>query len=351
MIQRSAAGNQDRYKKQRLFAPLGPEGDERLRRSSVLLVGCGALGSNVAVQLVRAGVGHIRLVDRDVVDWTNLHRQVEYDESDAEDAAPKAVALKRHLTAANRSVEVESVVEDFNFRNAEVLAQSVDLVVDGSDNLPTRYLINDVSLALRLPWVYGGAVGEDARAQLFVPGAGPCLRCTFPDLPPPGALPTCDTAGVLGPAAAAAASYQASLALHCLARPEDCSELSGQLVRLTLWTPSATISRVESAPSCPACQLGDRDFLSGRCAEEATVLCGQGAVQILPAAGAAALDLELLEKRLLTAGNVVRRPYLLRFSPTDTDTTITIFRDRRAIVEGTRDVTVARTLYDRYIGQ
>jgi adenylyltransferase/sulfurtransferase len=361
--------SKSRYQRQQRFAPLGKQGDGRLRKSAVLIVGCGALGSHVAELLARAGVGRLVIVDRDVVEWSNLHRQVGFTESDARAGAPKASAFARHIAGVNSEVDVRPEVTDFNARAARQLADGVDLIVDGTDNLPTRYLINDLSLELDVPWVYGGAVGQEAHAQLFVPRLGPCLRCVLPDLPPAGTLATCDTAGVIGPAPAAAASYEAALALRYLAGGrEDVGDLAGRWVRLRLWDVEASVSRVRPDPNCPACGRGERSFLEGECGESSTVLCGRGAVQVLPASHktADAFDLDALADRLSGAGRVERQHLLLRFRPdrgfpadkspgarpdVDREARMTVFRDGRAIIEGTSDPDLARSLYNRYVGQ
>ncbi|MBI4582479.1 MAG: ThiF family adenylyltransferase [Planctomycetes bacterium] len=343
----------DRYVRQRLFPPLGAEGDARLRGRRALIVGCGALGSHLATFLVRAGVGHVRLVDRDVVEWSNLHRQVEFTEEDAAQGLPKAAALANHLAQANSQVNIEPVVKDFNARSARGLAQGMEIYLDGSDNLPTRFLLNELSLAEKVPWVYGGAIGDEAHALLFVPGRGPCLRCVLPDLPQAGALATCDTAGVLGPAAGAAASFQAALALHCLARPEEGPELAGRWVRLRLWDLAAATTQVSADPECRTCGLGQLEFLDPAEGEGAVLLCGRGAVQVLPGApkSAAGLDLAALADRLKPLGAVEWKGILLRFKPADHPATLTVFGDGRAIIERIEDLGQARALYDRYVGQ
>lgn len=341
-----------RYQRQALFAPLGAAGDERLRCASVLIVGCGALGSHAAGLLARAGIGRLRLVDRDVVEWTNLHRQDAFTEADAREARPKANALAAHLREANREIEIEGLAADFNPANAVEIGRGADLFIDGTDNLPARYLLNDLALETRTPWVYGGAVGEEARAQLFLPGAGPCLRCLIPEMPPPGTLPTCDAAGVLGPAAAAAASLQAALALRALARPEGAAALAGRLVRLRLWDIDAGVhGPLARDPSCPACVAGRRDFLRGGRGDAAAVLCGRASVQVLPEAAGRTLDLEALAAKLAPLGSVERSPWILRFRPSGSAQRLTLFPDARAIVDGTRDPGIARSLYDRFVGR
>lgn len=345
----------DRYQRQRLFAPLGAQGDARLREATATLVGCGALGGHLAFHLARAGVGHLRLVDRDLVELTNLHRQAGFTEDDVRAERPKAEALARRLREVNGSIEVESHVLDFNAHTARALVEGADIILDGTDNLPTRFLINDLSLDLGLPWVYGGAVGDDAHAQSFLPGRGPCLRCLIPELPPPGQVATCDSAGVIGPAPAAAASFQAAMALRILAEgPALASEeLGGRWVRMTLWDPRTAVTRLAVDPACPACQGQERPFLRGERHRQVQVLCGRNSTQVLPAARSSAEPdfLEGLARRLEAAGEVDHRGALLRFHPRVEPVRLTVFRDGRALIEGTEDRDRALSLYDRYVGQ
>jgi len=337
-----------RYSRQAIFAPLGAEGQARLESSRVLIVGCGALGSRSAELLARAGVGLLRLVDRDVVELSNLHRSG-FDEADARAGTPKAEALARRLGLANSTVILEPRVQEFAPATALDLCQGIDLVLDGLDNVPTRFLLNDASLRLGLPWIYCGVVGETGHAQLFLPGAGPCLRCILPHLSAAGELPTCDTAGVLGPAVSAIASFQAAMALRCLAGGRDAAlALAGLQVRLGVWSPAAAISRTVQDPECPACAGGSLEFLAGGSLEDATVLCGRSAVQVRPASGPASLDLPSLAARLRPLGSVEEGRFLLRFDPGGHR--MTIFADGRAIIEGTTDPTRARALHARYVG-
>jgi molybdopterin/thiamine biosynthesis adenylyltransferase len=344
------AGPADRYARQVSFPPLGAEGQARLRAARVLVVGCGALGSQAAAHLTGAGVGLLRLVDRDIVELSNLHRQPAFSEADARDGAPKAMALAASLRRLNSEVKLEARAVDFSFTNAETLAEGIDLILDGSDNVPTRFLLNDLSLARRIPWVYGGVVGETGQAQLFLPGAGPCLRCLIPELPPPGELETCHTAGVLGPAAGVIASFQAAMAIRCLGGgPAEAASLNGRLLRVKAWSLEARVSAVSTAPLCAACGRGELEFLRGRLAEAATVLCGRGAVQVRPARPQANLDLPALALKLRPLGQVEEKRFLLRFRAEGVD--LTVFPDGRAILAGTTDPARAQAVYARYVGQ
>jgi adenylyltransferase/sulfurtransferase len=342
--------SRERYARQVLFPALGAAGQARLRASRLLVVGCGALGSRAAEDLARAGAGGLRLVDRDAVEWSNLHRQIGYEEADARAGALKAEALAAHLRRVNGEVAVEAYAVDFNSRNALQLAAGCDLLLDGTDNLPARFLINDVSYRLRVPWIYAGAVGEAAHVQFFSGGAGPCLRCQLPEMPPPGSLPTCDTAGVIGPAAALAAAWQAALALRYLVE-RDAAALAGRKAMFSAWEGEARFAAVAADPGCSVCAGGRFEALGGREAERATVLCGRKAVQVLPAAGAeAGLDLARLAARLRALGTVEERPRLLRFATAE-GPVLTIFPDGRVIVDGLTEPAQALSLYARLIGQ
>ena len=342
-------GPEDRYSRQQLFRPFGDQGQARLRDARILIVGCGALGSHAAEYLARAGVGSLRLVDRDVVEWSNLHRQLGYDESDALLQNPKAEALARHLARINSTVELEPRVEDFNATSAGRLTADCTLYLDGTDNIPARFLLNDVSYREGLPWIYAGAVGDTAHTQFFDGIRGPCLRCQLPDAPPPGALATCDTAGVLGPTVGIAAAWQVALTLRFLAQGSS-DGLRGRKTLTSLWSSESRVVDVEPDPECPVCV--HRQFLAadGTVTERAAVLCGRGAVQILPAATGTSLDMALMAARLGALGEVEKRPGLLR-APVANGVTLTLFSDGRAIFDGLTNTSRARSLYARFIGQ
>jgi adenylyltransferase/sulfurtransferase len=333
-----------RYAKQILFRPLGEEGQRRLAAARVTLVGAGALGSAAAALLVRAGVGFLRLCDRDFVELDNLQRQILYDEDDVREGLPKAVAAARKLARANSEVRLEPRVEDVRFSNAENLVRDADLVVDGTDNFETRFVLNDACVKLGRPWVYGGCVGAWGMVMPVFPGEGPCFACLVGELPAPGSAPTCDTAGVLGPAAAVVASLQAVEAIKILSGRREAGVRGLQTV--DLWTGEHRILRVPRHPSCEACGARRFRHLEAPAWGE-TVLCGRGAVQILPPREAA-LDLAELERKLAPLGSVRRNPYLLKFSADGFE--ITLFPDARAIVQGTEDPAQARSLYARYVG-
>lgn len=339
-----------RYSRQVLFWPSGEEGQERLRRARVLVVGCGALGSRSAEELARAGVGTLVLVDRDVVSWSNLHRQTGFEEADARDGNAKAEALARRLHRVNSEVSIEPHPREFDHTNALRLAEGADLLLDGTDNLPARFLLNDVSYRLGVPWIYTGAIGGTAHVEFFTGRDGPCLRCQIPELPPPGTLATCDTAGIVGPVAGVAASWQSTLAIRYLVE-RDAESLSGKKAILEPWEGSARVVAVSPYPDCQVCARGDLDFLRGEGAESATALCGREAVHIVPAADRkGSVNLASVASRLQPLGNVEQRGRYLRFESGD-GYTLTLFEDGRGIFDGLTDPDLARNLYARLVGQ
>jgi molybdopterin/thiamine biosynthesis adenylyltransferase len=339
----SAFPHAGRYAAQERFQPFGAKGQERLARATVLVVGCGALGCASAQLLVRAGVGRVRLADRDTVEPGNLHRQVLFDERDAIERLPKAEAAARRLRASNSSVAVEARVTHVGKREIPELAAGADLVLDGTDNLETRFLLNDFSLKSGIPWLFAGAMGASGMVHAILPGRTPCLRCLFPDIPPPGTYPTCETAGVLNAAPSAAASIQAAMAFRILAGDPPPPVLSV----FDLWAPSMRTVAVSRNPSCLACVQGRLEFLEGDRLSSAQVLCGRHSVQVLPSAPAP-VDLERLEKALRDAGEVSRNAFLLVFRTGPNE--LVVFPDGRVLVKGTADPDEARTLVARWIG-
>jgi molybdopterin/thiamine biosynthesis adenylyltransferase len=335
----------DRYHRQTLLPFVGSDGQAKLGAASVLLVGCGALGSVIADQLVRAGIGHLRLVDRDVVELTNLQRQVLFDESDARDGVPKAVAAAKRLKGVNSAITIEAVVADVHSGNIEEFS-NVDLILDGSDNVETRYLINDVAVKKNVPWVYGACVGTEGRVMLVRPGVGPCLRCVFPNPPEAGELPTCDTAGVLGPAAAIVASMQTIAAIQFLTGQPAGSNL----IKLDVWTNRfRTIDTGGRRADCECCGQRRFVFLDRPVEQSAVRLCGRNAVQIHWRPSTAD-RLPELARRLMGVGEVQQSPFLVRCQLADEKLLLTVFADGRTIVQGTNDIGRARSIVSRYIG-
>lgn len=339
----------DRYAKQRRFAPIGDDGQSRLREARIVIVGCGALGALAAEQLVRSGVGFVRIVDRDYVEWSNLQRQALFTEADVKSRSPKSVAAADHLRAINSEVEVEPIVADFNRHNARSLVDStIQLVLDGTDNLETRYLINEYSLDLAVPWVYGGCVGSQGQAALFAPPHSPCLRCLFPDLPAPGQMETCDNAGVLAPAAHLVASLQVGMVLRALV--EKAQNVAGKLLVADVWDGTMRSVRLPAKVGCPTCRDGERPFLSGQQGSEIAVLCGRNAVQVSPDKSGE-VDIEALARRLDGLGEVTSNRFLVRVDLfVEADLSLTVFRDGRVIVQGTESPASARAIVARYLG-
>ncbi|HUJ29733.1 MAG TPA: ThiF family adenylyltransferase [Candidatus Acidoferrum sp.] len=338
----------DRYSRQILFAGIGAAGQERLLESSAVLVGCGALGTVVANLLVRAGVGRLRIIDRDLVEPSNLQRQTLFEESDAAQALPKAVAAERRLRAINADVRVEGVVSDVTSRNARDLLSGFPLILDGTDNFETRLLLNDAAISLSVPWIYAAAVGSYGVTMTILPGDTACLACLLEAQAENAAIAaeeTCDTVGVLNAAASAIASLEAAEAIKILAG--KLGALSNRLVSCDVWAGRFQSVRVARNPDCRAC--GRRDFRHLQVdAQPHITMCGRDSVQIHERSRK--LDLAELSRRLVAAspGDVRNNEFLLRFRVPPYE--MTVFADGRAIVKGTRDPAIARSLYARYIG-
>lgn len=340
----------ERYRKQVLFAGFDADRQQKLLDARVLLCGCGALGTVLAETLVRAGVGFLRIVDRDFVETSNLQRQVLYDEDDVAAHLPKAVCAANKLRKINSDVTIEPIVADVDYRNVLSFAEGVDLILDGSDNFEVRFLINDASLETGIPWVYAGVIGSHGQSMAVFPNESACLRCLIDTVPEPGATETCDTAGVLGPAVNVIASLEAIDAMKILSGQRD--QVQPVLTVVDVW--DGTFRRMNLADlrdrsNCPACIGGTREWLSGERGSHSTILCGRNAVQIAPPAGLA-FTLEELESRLQGTAGVDRNPFLLKFELKNPDYEVTVFKDGRAIIKGTEDVGLARGIYARYIG-
>lgn len=315
-------------------------------KSQVAVVGCGALGCMQTTLLVRAGVGRVRIIDRDLIEESNLQRQVLFDESDARARLPKAVVAVTKLRAANSLVTVEGHVEDVNATTIERLLDGVDVVLDGTDNLDTRYLLNDYAVASGTPWVYGACVGSYGMSFAVVPGKTACLRCVFPSAPEPGSLPSCDTAGVLGPIVGIVASLQVAEMLKILSGQSRL--LSRRAPMIDVWTGELdSVELPARDPHCTCCGEGRFEYLHGAQGSTTTSLCGRNAVQVRAPLGAH-LDLDLLAQRLEPLGQVERTHFLLRASVDSYE--LTVFPDGRAIIGGTDDAALAKSVYARYVG-
>jgi adenylyltransferase/sulfurtransferase len=342
----------ERYSRQVRVPGIGKAGQERIGKSRVTVCGCGALGTVLANHLVRAGVGFVRIVDRDFVEVSNLQRQVLFDESDVTNNMPKAVAAANKLRAVNSAVTIEPVVADIDRTNILDLCRDADVIVDGTDNFEVRYTINDAAVKLGKPWVFGGAVGTEGQTMTIVPGETPCLRCVFEASPGPGEVGTCETAGVLGPAVAVVASYQAAEALKLLAGKKET--INRELVTFDLWLNTGRrikIARLLDARNCPCCKQRKFEWLEGEHGTQTTSLCGRNAVQVSHRV-AGRLSFDDLARQLSVSGQVSFNKFLLKFQLKEagTDYEFTVFPDGRAIIKGTDDTDKARTLYAKYIG-
>lgn len=336
----------DRYSRQILFNGIGEEGQRRLAAARVLIVGCGALGSAQAEALGRAGVGRLRIVDRDFVEPSNLQRQTMFTESDAEQRLPKAIAATNHLREINSEIEIEPHVSDVNHSNIEQLIDDCDVVIDGTDNFAARYLINDACVKHNLDWIYGAAVGSYGVTMTVRPQQTSCLRCLFEEAPAAASAPTCDTAGVIMPIISVVAAVQVSEALKLLTGNSE--ELHGSLMQFDVWRNEwRKIDPGTPREDCPACGLGRYETLSGVAQEGAAVLCGRDAVQISPSQPTR-VNFASLAERLRRAGEVKFNEYLLRFRTGNFE--LTVFKDARSIIRGTNEIATARSLYAKYIG-
>ncbi|HEX9960991.1 MAG TPA: ThiF family adenylyltransferase [Pyrinomonadaceae bacterium] len=336
----------ERYSRQILFPQIGKEGQEKLLNSRVLLVGCGALGASHAEILARAGVGFLRIVDRDFVEFTNLQRQTLYSESDARERLPKAIAAQKRIREINSEIEVEAVVADVNHSNVESFIKDCDLVLDGTDNFQVRYLVNDACVKLNKTWIYGAAVSSYGVTMTIIPAETPCLRCIFEEMPGAGSAPTCDTAGVIQPIIASVSAIQTTESLKILTGNLD--KLHKSLVQIDVWQNDwRKIKLGKPNADCVTCGQRKFEFLEAESAEFSAVLCGRDAVQIQPPRPAQ-IDLIDLREKLKNLGAVKQNEYLLRLTIGDFE--LTVFRDARAIIRGTDDVTTARSLYAKYVG-
>jgi molybdopterin/thiamine biosynthesis adenylyltransferase len=337
----------NRYRRQVRFAPFGEAGQQELGKSRVLIVGCGALGCVSADLLVRAGVGFVRVVDRDFVERDNLHRQVLFTEADAAEQLPKAVAGANRLKAVNSQVIVEPVVADVNSNNLRSLAADVQLIIDGTDNFETRYLLNDFAVENNRPWVFAGCVGAEGQTMAIVPGKSPCLSCFLPEPPPAASMPTCESAGVLAPIVSVVAAYQAMEAIKLLSG--NTAAVNPQLTVFDMWNNHVRSINMQQSrrDDCPTCGQRHFPWLTGERGSAVTKLCGRNSVQISPPPGDR-IDLAVLAEKLERVGRVTKNPFLVRVGVDEF--LITVFADGRTIVGGTEDEAVARTVLAKYVG-
>jgi molybdopterin/thiamine biosynthesis adenylyltransferase len=338
----------ERYSRQVRFPGIGKDGQQKLLDSTVTLVGCGALGTVLANALVRAGVGHLRLIDRDFIETNNLQRQILFDEADVAANLPKAEAAARKLRVINSGVTIEPIVTDVDRTNILDLVRDADVILDGSDNFEVRYVINDAAVKLKKPWVYGGCIGSHGQTMTILPGETPCLRCVFEAAPAPGEAGTCETAGVLGPIVNIVASYQATEAFKILAGRLDT--INRDLVYVDVWenvNRRIKIANLKGKVDCPCCGRGKFEWLEGEHGAQTTSLCGRNAVQVSHRI-AGKLDFETMARELGVMGKVSFNKFLLKFDVDDYQ--FTVFPDGRAIIKGTADADKAKTLYAKYVG-
>ena len=338
----------ERYARQIRYAPIGEAGQRRLSSARALVCGCGALGSVIANTLARSGVGHLRIVDRDFLELNNLQRQVLFDEQDVAAGLPKAIAAAKKLEKINSQVTIEPVVADVDYTNVMELTDAVDVILDGTDNFETRMLLNDVAHKRRIPWIYGGCLGAEGQTMTIVPGETACLRCLMHDTPPPGTMPTCDTAGILAPIVNIVASLEANEALKILSG--NRAAINRQLTIIDVWdnrVRQVSLEALRTGGECPACNQGEFPWLAGKRASHSAILCGRNAVQLSPSERAA-ISLDKLAEKLTGVGSVTQNRYLVRVAVDGF--VLTIFADGRAIISGTDDVATARTVYAKYIG-
>ena len=345
--EKTAASRRVRYSRQEIFTPIGQSGQERLKNSRVAVVGCGALGSQLSETMARAGVGFVRIIDRDIVEESNLQRQSLFTEADAGALRPKALAAKARLDTVNSDIEIEARVEDLTADNAKSLLEGIDLILDGTDNFDTRYVLNDLSIETGVPWIYGACVGSYGLVLPVLRGGRqtPCLRCVLGDAPPPGSSPTCDTAGVIAPIVQVIAGLQAAEALKILSGNLDVVNVA--LVSIDVW--SSQFDRIDLsgvAPSCAACVEGV--FLTREHTAGEAFLCGRDAVQIRPPQGSLTLNLDTIAMSWRALGDVTLSEHVVRLREPNAE--ILLFRDGRALIKGTADLGRARSIYARLLG-
>ena len=333
----------NRYSRQTMFEAIGEEGQLKLAKGSAVIMGCGALGCNIANLLVRAGVGKVRIIDRDFVEYSNLHRQTLFTEKDVRDRLPKAIAAARRLQQINSLVETEGIVADVNVCNIEKFCSGMDVILDGLDNLGTRYLVNDVSQHLRIPYIYGGAIASTGMTMSMIPGITPCFRCVFPEPPPQGTLPTCEAEGVIGPITTVISSLEAAEALKVLVGSDSVNK---DLISFDVWDISFTRTAIERNRDCPSCN-GKYEFLEKKSRLIKSSLCGQSrGIQVVDTVSPG-IVLNQLAEHLAGKQNLSYNDYMLQF---DADGfTFIVFADGRAIINGTLDESVAEELYLKYI--
>ena len=338
----------ERYSRQILFQHIDEDRQKKLIDSTVLLIGCGALGTVSSSYLVRAGIGQLRIIDRDFIEENNLQRQILFDEDDILENVPKAIAAQKKLQRINPNIKVEGFVTDINYSNIEELTKDVDIIIDGTDNFETRFLVNDYCVKNSIPWVYGACIGSRGVVMNIIPSMTPCLRCVFETIPQMGSFPTCDTAGVIGPIAGIIASFQVTEAIKILTGNYD--SVNKNLLEIDVWETNfrqIDISELKDTNNCPTCKLYNYEFLKAEAGIMTTLLCGKNAIQVM-SRNIGNIDLRHLEQRLVSIADVSCNDFMLKFKIKDH--AFTVFPDGRAIITGTADTSIAKSLYSKYLG-
>ena len=335
----------DRYSRQIIFPGIGEEGQRKLSESSVVVIGCGGLGTMISSSLVRAGIGKVRIIDRDFIEYHNLHRQALFEEDDIKNELPKAIAAERHLKKVNSSIEIEGIVADANHTNIEKFTSGMDLIVDGLDNFESRFLLNDVALKHRIPWIYGAAIASSGMTMSIIPGKTPCIRCLSASSPGGGVVGTCDTAGIIGPVPSIIGALQTAQAMRILVGEDVTPQ---RLTIIDVWKGTFQQLKTGYRKDCPACH-GQYEYLEGKTGLEITSLCGQNVVQVLNTHEVEISLPELAARLKPVVTNITVNDFMLRFSA-DKERDMIVFPDGRALVRNTSDESLARVLYTKYIG-
>jgi adenylyltransferase/sulfurtransferase len=338
----------ERFSRQILFQHMEEECQKVLMDSCAVIVGCGALGTVSSSYLTRAGVGQIRIIDRDFIEESNLQRQILFDENDIAEGLPKAIAAQRKLRQINTGITVEGIVTDVNYANIEELTKDADIIIDGTDNFETRFLINDFCIKNNIPWVYGACIESRGVTMNIIPLTTPCLRCVFETMPQMGTFPTCDTAGVIGPIAGVIGSIQATEAIKILTGKYESANRT--LLEIDVWDTKIKqidVSDLTGLSDCPTCKLHTYTYLEVEEGVMTTLLCGKNAVQVM-CRNISNIDLLQLAKRLASISDVSSNEFMLKFKVKENE--FTVFPDGRAIISGTNDLSTAKSLYSKYLG-
>ncbi len=337
----------NRYIRQLIFAPIGSAGQKKLLNSKIAIIGCGALGSRVAEEMVRSGCGSVKIIDRDFIELSNLQRQVLFTEEDVKKNKPKAVAAAEKLRQINSEIEIIDIVDDVNYATINKYLDGVDLILDGTDNFEARMTVNDYSQKNNIPYIYAASVSSYGCIFNIIPDATACLRCIYPEIPPPGEVETCDTAGIISPLVGVIASFESAEAIKLLTG--NISNLRKKLLFIDIWSNVINEFEIKLNHKCRCCQLKEYDYLTAQAGKKITSLCGRNAIQITPAVLGVEINMNKLKQTLSSVGEVKENKFFLKFKVDDY--IMTIFKNSRVIIEGTTDEKIARSLYSRYIGE